>query len=456
MPRLPPVPISPQMRLRARFWPGVIDSVATFFQSHSSSSATSWARPVSVPCPISERAMRITQVSSGLTTTQAWASVPALPTPWPSPDPTPDGSRIPMARLPAAAAVPTMKLRRERFKILALVAFMSRPPTGRHVHRRPDALIGSAAADVRHRVVDVRVGRFRVSLQPGRRGHDLPGLAVTALRHVDRRPGLLHGMRAGGRQPFDGDDLIGGLHAPDRHSAGAHQRAVDVHGTGSALRDATTILGARQAHLLADGPQQRRVGLHLHLTDPAIDVELSHEPLPRLAVMATLFATLRSSTARLNSPCSAMLTPSRPSALVSLLQSSSSSAGSSISDEGQRLDVGLTARQPRQVEGGGVHGGSAAGHEHLRPELAGDRAVHEAVAAEAGDDVKSCDAGDRADDSRLVRRHLIEAGPGAHELGVRQRRRPVNRPLDHPWLEAPIDLGAEAIGLVATAVTEQH
>jgi len=37
-----------------------------FFQSHSSSSATSCARPVRVPCPISVRAMRITQVSSGL------------------------------------------------------------------------------------------------------------------------------------------------------------------------------------------------------------------------------------------------------------------------------------------------------------------------------------------------------------------------------------------------------
>ena len=29
MPRLPPVDMSPQARLRARFWPGVIDSVVT-------------------------------------------------------------------------------------------------------------------------------------------------------------------------------------------------------------------------------------------------------------------------------------------------------------------------------------------------------------------------------------------------------------------------------------------
>ena len=39
-----------------------------------SSSATIWARPVRVPWPISERAMRMTTVSSGLTTTQALTS----------------------------------------------------------------------------------------------------------------------------------------------------------------------------------------------------------------------------------------------------------------------------------------------------------------------------------------------------------------------------------------------
>ena len=46
MPRLPPVEKSPQTRLRATLWPGVGYSVVTFDQSHSSSSATSWARPV--------------------------------------------------------------------------------------------------------------------------------------------------------------------------------------------------------------------------------------------------------------------------------------------------------------------------------------------------------------------------------------------------------------------------
>src|SRR5882762_9112233 len=74
MPRLPPVEKSPQARLRFTLWPGVGYSVFTFDQSHSSSSATIWARPVSVPCPISVRAIRITTVSSGRITTHAVTS----------------------------------------------------------------------------------------------------------------------------------------------------------------------------------------------------------------------------------------------------------------------------------------------------------------------------------------------------------------------------------------------
>ena len=74
MPRLPPVEKFPQMRLRARLCPGVGYSVLTLAQSHSSSSATSCARPVSVPWPISERTTRMTIWSSGRTTTQALTS----------------------------------------------------------------------------------------------------------------------------------------------------------------------------------------------------------------------------------------------------------------------------------------------------------------------------------------------------------------------------------------------
>ena len=70
IPRLPPVEKSPQTRLRLRLSPGVGYSTVTLLQLHSSSSATIWAKPVMVPCPISERTTRTTTVSSGLITTQ--------------------------------------------------------------------------------------------------------------------------------------------------------------------------------------------------------------------------------------------------------------------------------------------------------------------------------------------------------------------------------------------------
>src|SRR5471030_1051081 len=49
--RLPVDENAPQARLRFTLSPGVGYSVETFDQSHSSSSATSCARPVSEPCP---------------------------------------------------------------------------------------------------------------------------------------------------------------------------------------------------------------------------------------------------------------------------------------------------------------------------------------------------------------------------------------------------------------------
>ena len=41
--------------------------------------------------------------------------------------------------------------------------------------------------------------------------------------------------------------------------------AVDVHRAGAALRDAAAVFGAGEADLLADDPQERRVGLDLHV-----------------------------------------------------------------------------------------------------------------------------------------------------------------------------------------------
>src|SRR6186997_1085326 len=242
IPREPPVPISPQARLLARLRDGEMPSVETFFQSHSSSSATSWARPVSVPWPISERAMRTTQPSSGLIATQMFTSV-APPCAAASAT---NGALKPSAKPPpASVAAPTTNLRRERRwpfpKVIFFMAVPSRTArctiggasagriSGRRVDGLADPLVGAAAADVGHRLVDIGVGRFRLLLQQRGGGHDLAGLAVAALRHVDRGPGLLHRMRGIGREALDGDDLVACLHGRERERAGALHFAVDVH-----------------------------------------------------------------------------------------------------------------------------------------------------------------------------------------------------------------------------------
>src|SRR5260221_534125 len=104
------------------------------------------------------------------------------------------------------------------------------------MNRGPDALVGAAAADVRHRRVDLSVGRLWFLAEQCGRGHDLARLAVAALRHVLGDPGLLHPVRRVGAEAFDRRDAAG-TDRGDRHDAGANRLAVDVYGAGAALGD---------------------------------------------------------------------------------------------------------------------------------------------------------------------------------------------------------------------------
>src|SRR5437879_2803224 len=126
-----------------------------------------------------------------------------------------------------------------------------------------DALVGAAAADVRHRGVDIGVARAAVLGEQRYRGHDLAGLAVAALRHVLGDPGPLHGVAPARRQPFDRGHALPGRRR-DRHHAGAHRGAVEMHGAGAALGDAASELRAGEAEVVAQHPQERRVGRDVH------------------------------------------------------------------------------------------------------------------------------------------------------------------------------------------------
>src|SRR5438552_2591082 len=267
-PRLPPVENSPQARLRATLWPGVGYSISTLLQSQSSSSAMSCARPVIVPWPISARTARIRVVLSGRIATQTVISgEPSAARTTVGPK---GGRRRPSARPPPRAALPMRKVRRS----ILFMNVMSAPSgLGGHVDRFAHLLEGAAAADIGDARVDVGVGRLRLRLEERRHRHDHSGLAIAALRHVVIDPRLLHLVQDFARgQAFDRGDLAV-AHCADRYGARAHRDAVDVHGAGAALRDAAAVLGAGEADLLADHPQQGRGRIDVDLVGLAVDCQ---------------------------------------------------------------------------------------------------------------------------------------------------------------------------------------
>src|SRR5690349_12000587 len=116
-------------------------------------------------------------------------------------------------------ALPLRKPRRDN----ALMLFMATSTQlGGALDRRANARVSAAAADVAgQRLIDVAVGRFRSFRQQRRRRHDLPGLAVTTLDHVEFCPGLLHRVRTVRGQAFDGENLLSMGHGGGRCDARA-------------------------------------------------------------------------------------------------------------------------------------------------------------------------------------------------------------------------------------------
>ena len=113
-------------------------------------------------------------------------------------------------------------------------------------------------------------------LRKQRRGlHDLPGLAVAALRYLLGDPGPLQRVFALGIETFDGGDLFAsGLRY--RGLAGAHRLTVEVNSASAAQTGAATELRAGHLQMLADDPQQRRVIRYFYRMIMPIDVQGSH------------------------------------------------------------------------------------------------------------------------------------------------------------------------------------
>lgn len=122
-----------------------------------------------------------------------------------------------------------------------------------------NALIGSAATDIpSHGAVNVLVGRLWVGLQQRDGLHDLPRLAVAALRNVELDPGLLNGVKTVRAYSFDGDDFRA-VHGAQRSDARADGLAIPVDSAGAAQGHTAAELGAGEPDDIPEIPQKRHV-----------------------------------------------------------------------------------------------------------------------------------------------------------------------------------------------------
>src|SRR5258708_14616459 len=247
----PPVPcIGPNARLLYSLASAGAYSVRTSDQSASSSSATSEARPVVLPWPISWcLQITVTRLSVPTRTNAFGASGPVAAPSWPgSAASALVGASQPKPMTSPVAPALCRNTRRDsdgarnsslvkRFMNACMVSSLARELRRCGVDRRADALVGRAAADVAcHRAVDVGVARLGLLLEQDDRRHDLSRLAIAALHDVEVYPRLLHRLRGARRNAFDGGHRTPG-HRRDRYGARTQGLSVDVIRARAAFRD---------------------------------------------------------------------------------------------------------------------------------------------------------------------------------------------------------------------------
>src|SRR5882762_1534610 len=172
----------------------------------------------------------------------------------------------PIRSPPPSAALALRNCRRERSTL------MSGPFLGGVLDSLADSHISAAPTDVpRHGGVDIAIGRVRVGGEQGGGGHDLAGLAVAALRHLQLDPGLLDLFAGGcGAYRLDRGDALAGR-GSDRRQARAHRLAIEVDGARAAQAEAAAEFRAGHPEHIAKYPKQRRVVVDIDASNFAVD-----------------------------------------------------------------------------------------------------------------------------------------------------------------------------------------
>src|SRR5438309_9146289 len=172
----------------------------------------------------------------------------------------------PMRSPPPSAALALRNCRRERSTV------MSGPFLGGVLDSLADPDVRTAATDVpRHCGVDIAVGWVGICGEQRRRGHDLAGLAIAALRHLQLDPGLLN-LSAGGCGPngLDRGDALAG-DCRDRRDARAHRLAIDMDRASATQSEAATEFRAGHSEHIAQHPEHRRVVVDIDASSFAVD-----------------------------------------------------------------------------------------------------------------------------------------------------------------------------------------
>src|SRR5437899_2508212 len=159
----------------------------------------------------------------------------------------------------------------------------SRSFLGRALDVAEDAWIGAAATNIPvHVPNDVVAAQILLACEQRSRLHNLSGLAVPALRHLQIHPGLLQRMVAIGRESFDGGDSLA-RYRRDRRLTGAHGETLQMYGTSAAHPGAATIFRAGKFEVLAHHPKQRCIWRDVNIRQLAVDGETEgHEDLSAL------------------------------------------------------------------------------------------------------------------------------------------------------------------------------
>jgi hypothetical protein len=139
-----------------------------------------------------------------------------------------------------------------------------------------DSLVTATAADVTgHRFAYLIVVGFWIFDQQGCGLHDLASLAEPALWDIQLAPGLLHRVIPGAMKTFDCRNLAVD-HVGNRGYAGANGLLVDNNGARAAQSLAAAVFRARQAHFIAEKPEQRKIRVSVPIMLLAINLYFDH------------------------------------------------------------------------------------------------------------------------------------------------------------------------------------